>query len=422
MWQHFEKNNTPPDQREILVSFSGGKDSTVLLDLVNKVHKRIKSEIYLVPAYAFEITFPETIVFIKKIVNKYRENNPFIKELLLKKPKMSWFNILNEKGYPIYSKQVSVLLNRIKRNKSKSGITRWIFGIETVRFGFTKSRLFLLDDKLKEFPKDDSINYKYFGFTYDISNYTYSEKCCDYVKGGLKHDHRPAFIGTMAEESQLRKNSWIKHGCNIISERKKVSRPLSIFKTSDIWKYIYKNRIEINEKYGFDRNKHANSNGDVDTTKLNYKRLGCISCPYGSHIEQTDVDHKKIDKNRFEILYEQSPNLYKAQVIDNGMYKILIDMKIKIPQDKEYMKLFELRWKQINKWYEDFENNLLDVITQIENYNNYKGYDLSKKKTAKSDWIYSDDEVIQIMRNYDAKWDEKKIILELNKARMKKEN
>ena len=92
---------------EVTISFSGGKDSTVLLDLVLKVHKKIKSKIYLIPAYAIEITFPSTIKFIKDTVLKYQEKHKYLKNPLFKKPVMAWKEILLKKGYPIFSKQVS---------------------------------------------------------------------------------------------------------------------------------------------------------------------------------------------------------------------------------------------------------------------------------------------------------------------------
>ena len=68
---------------------------------------------------------------------------------------------------------------------------------------------------------------------------------------------------------------------------------------------------------------------------LKYKRLGCISCPYGCHIEQQkNKDNNK--KHRFSVLYNESINLYKAHVINTGMFKVLIDMGIEIPEDKDY--------------------------------------------------------------------------------------
>ena len=51
--------------------------------------------------------------------------------------------------------------------------------------------------------------------------------------------------------------------------------------------------------------------------------------------------------NRFEKLYKDYPNLYKSQIIANGMYKVLIDMRIEIREDKLYMSLYKKRRKQI---------------------------------------------------------------------------
>ena len=219
---------------EITVSFSGGKDSTVLLDLVMKVHKEIKCKIPIVMVYATEITFPSTIKFINDINQKYRNiYGDNLKQVQLVKPKKTWLKILSENGYPIYSKQVSTLINRVKNAKTMNNLTQWFFGINqdktsTAKFRLSKDRLFLLDDvMLNEWPKLNAKEKQYFE-RYN-EKYFFSEKCCDFIKGNLKHDKRPSFIGTMIVESELRKKSWIKSGCNIFNKNAMKSRPLSIW-------------------------------------------------------------------------------------------------------------------------------------------------------------------------------------------------
>lgn len=400
--KHCEKNNI----NEITISFSGGKDSTVLLDLVVRTHLEMKSKIKLIPIYAAEITFSSTLPFIKEVISEYQKINKCLYNLDFKLPIMPWKYILEQKGFPIYSKQFATLLNRLKRCKTHNGISKMCFGIEqTARYKISKTRLFLLDDDMM---KDHNINNEY-------KIRLFSEKCCNYVKGNVKKDKRPSFIGTMASESFMREKSWYNFGCNIFHKNKLMSRPLSIWTSENIWEYIKKNKILVNPAYNFDYN--------ANEQNLRFERLGCSACPFGSSMEEliykrkyknTDTDEWFFDNsykimNRFEKLKEYSPALYKSQIWLTGMYKVLIDMNIKIRNDLEYKKEYQKRWKIIDEWYSDknFKNNLLKVLIRIENAPNNNG------------WKYKLDEINKALINYRENPITKK---ELSKYRKKYEN
>lgn len=395
--------------KEISISFSGGKDSTVLFDLLIKVHKSIKSKIYIIPVYALEITFPSTLRFIKNTISEYKAKNKYIKDLELFAPKLPWNQILHEKGFPIFSKQISVILNRLKRTNSKTGISRWAFAmLPTSRFMISKTRLFLLDETfLRKWNEIDNLNFIHF----------FSEKCCDFVKGKLKHDSRPSFVGTLALESEFRKRSWFNHGCNLLNKHKPLSRPLSLWNEKDIWKYIKLNMLNINDAYNYNHSLGENEQ------KLHFNRLGCTSCPFGSHIEELKykrsaqyksdlkmfMDKNNISKtnnffeiildeykfpndeglwNRYEFLKEYYPTIYKVQIYSTRIYRVLIDMNITIKNDENYMVMYKQRRAQINKWYANFFENFLSILMQIESYSH------------KEEILYTADEINTALKHF----------------------
>lgn len=327
--------------KEALISFSGGKDSTVLLDLVLKTHKSMNSKIDLIPSYAMEITFPETIKFIKTTIEKYQKTYEHLKKLYFVPPKKSWKEILNRYGYPAFSKQISNNFFKITNANTKNNALLYAFGIKpSAMFKISKDRLFMLDKN-------------YVG-------YTIAEKCCDHIKGGLKHDKRPSFVGIMADESQLRKKSWIEKGCNILDETKPMSRPLSLWDSNNVWEYIKLNQIEVNQAYGYDKTQHNVNN-------LRFERLGCSACPFGIQFEEK-VKSKHFEfKNRFEKLYEYNLPLYKQQVIKTGIYIVLADMKVTIRNDLWYMDFYNERIKLRENWYKNFRNNFILLMLKLEN-------------------------------------------------------
>lgn len=359
---------------EVTISFSGGKDSTILLDLVTKVHAKINSTIKLVPLYAMEITFPETIKFIKDVVAEYRNRNEYLTHPLIVPPNMSWNKILKEKGYPIFSKAVSVQLDRTLKNKRKTQAIKYYLGVDkSTYFLIIKKRLFLLDEKFR----------KYIDVNGNIRSFYFSEKCCNHVKGNVKHDKRPSFVGVMANESKHRKNSWIQYGCNVFNRDTPKSRPLSLWNADDVWEYIKLNDIMVNPVYGY--------NGNTDN--LRFKRLGCSACPFGSQFEQQMI--KRLNgggnfQNRFEKLKDYNPQLYQSQVINTRMYVVLAYMGIEIRNDDWYMEQLKFFRKQIDDWYLDFRNNFLKLLVYIEN-----GWEWTIEEINKSLKTYKENELNQ---------------------------
>lgn len=312
-------------EKEIMISFSGGKDSCVLRHLVHQVQDemKLKRSNCLI---ATEIFHPETSRFIR--LHKQPGD-----ELLAP---IKWFDkIIKNDGFPIISKQLAQKLSHIRNTKNHSKYMRAIFGLDGNTFACLPLKyVHFLDKK--------------------FCNYKISHKCCDYIKGNVKHDKRPVFIGTTIQESRLRRNSWLKYGCIHYEDGKPdVCKPLSLMTDDDIWRYIKRYNVPISKIYN-----------------LGYNRSGCVCCGFGLSQEEELKKKGILKENRFELLYRTNKRMFDVVMNDYKMWKPLADMGItlNIP-DKKLQVKFAKRKKDVVNWYKKFDKNFNSVLDEIEKRN-----------------------------------------------------
>ena len=285
------------------VSFSGGKDSTVLLHIARSIYPNIKAVFF-----DTRLEYPEIVEFVNTIDN-----------VDILKPKKSFKEVWENSGIPVVSKENSLFIYEVENSNSQKQKDKRL-NYRGTHFCIPKKWIFFTDKEFVPYP---------------ISN-----KCCQYFKKGLsdgyvKETGKFPIVGTMANESRIRKDSWIKHSCNMFDGKKIQSRPLSIWLEDDIWAYIKKYNVEICNLY-----------------YRGHTRTGCFCCPYGAHLED-----RKTGTNRFEIMKEQHPKQYKA-LEKMGIRQVLLDMGVPIRNDEEYMKDLVDRQKQIAQWYIKVGNDI----------------------------------------------------------------
>lgn len=247
---------------QVYVSFSGGKDSTVLLDLVRKIYPDVKAVFC-----DTGLEFPEIREFVRTFDNV---------EWL--KPKMTFMQILTKYGYPMISKEQSAFINEYRHTKSDK--------LKNIRLNGNKYGLGKISKKwLKLLEADFEVN----------------DKCCDIMKKNPAKDFEKRsglkpYIGTQTQESKQRESNWIKYGCNAFDMKRPQSKPLSFWTEQDILEYIYISNLSVCSVYG----DLIKENDKLKFTKCD--RTGCVFCGFGCHLEK--------EPNRFQRLKETHPQLW----------------------------------------------------------------------------------------------------------------
>lgn len=253
---------------DIYVSFSGGKDSTVLLSLVRTMYPEVPG-VYCDTG----LEYPEIRAFVKQ------ENN-----IRIIKPDMNFKEVILKKGYPVISKEVARAVKYARKKDTKSAI--WYLK----KFNGT----------LMHHGKPSMYNMTKHKYLLDAP-FEIDAVCCDIMKKRPFHKFEKEaglmpIVGTMASESRLRKQKWIQHGCNLFDSKSPQSNPLSFWTEQDILQYLIQYDISFCSVYG----QIIEEKGKLKTTMLS--RTGCMFCMFGCHLERSP--------NRFEMMRETHPKQY----------------------------------------------------------------------------------------------------------------
>lgn len=271
---------------QVYISFSGGKDSTVLKHLVETT-----PGVYDVPAVFVDtgLEYPEVRMFATRNAD------------VVLRPEMRFDEVIEKYGYPVISKEVAKAIEDGRRNIP--------LGKETARVKQLNGTYGV--------PRKDGKPSKYdkrkWKFLLD-SPFKISDKCCRVMKKTPVHKYgketgRKPIIGIMATEGQQRLNSWLKTGCNAFDSSKPISAPMSFWTEQDVLEYIVKFNLEYAKVYGdivFDDEKYSTTGVD---------RTGCMFCMFGCHLEK--------EPNRFQRMKETHPRQYDYCMNKLGLREVL---------------------------------------------------------------------------------------------------
>lgn len=211
---------------QVYVSFSGGKDSTVLLHMVRSIYPDV-------PAVFVDtgLEYPEIRRFVKHTEN-----------VIWLKPKMNFRQVIEKYGYPVISKEIS----------------GWISDCRTGKTEKQKQRIEKISNKWKYLVN---------------APFKISDKCCLVMKKQPAKQFESEtglhpMIGNMAEESVRRTRNYLKIGCNAFEAKRPLSRPLSFWTENDIWQYLKQFNVPYSKVYD-----------------MGEKRTGCMFCMFGVHLE-----------------------------------------------------------------------------------------------------------------------------------------
>lgn len=293
--KYYEKTNG-----NLFVSFSGGKDSTVLLHIARSIYPDIKA--------VFSNTTNEDkdiIRFVKGI-----ENVEWVV------PKKNFKYVIKEYGFPLISKEVAKRISQYRYTDNEMKKNKLKFGDEKGQYSIPKKWHALLEEP------------------FDIT-----AKCCDILKKqplndwSAKNGDKVPMIGLMADESLLRKQLAL-YGEE--SDTKCYPFLRTGWCEEDIWDYADHFGIRFADCY------YDQTLPDGRVIKAQ-KRTGCIFCGFGVQFDQGQ---------RFDNQFIKNPKRYEKMMSleNNGVtFRDAIEKVLNLENNKNEIKLKRVSKEELEK-------------------------------------------------------------------------
>lgn len=303
-------------EKNVYISFSGGKDSRVLLHIVREVcgYKNVKA-VFL----DTWLEYPEVRAFAKSFDN-----------VITIKPEKSMKQIVTDCGWNFPSKDIAELIEALRKPNPPKWAVNKINGL----------------DKNGNYSEYRQM-YKKWKILVD-SPFKISRKCCLEMKEKPvikmeKETGMHPIVALMADESATREAAYLKTGCNtfdkkqifnpetgefeLVGSDRPISKPMGFWTENDVLQYIYENKLSIAAPYGeivetdqingqmnlFDVGCVKNCNGCKFRT-TGEQRTGCCFCPVGCHLDGFA---------KFKRLKNTQPKLYEYCMDELGEREVL---------------------------------------------------------------------------------------------------
>ena len=262
---------------DVYLSFSGGKDSTVLKHIIDNMGLNIPS-VFINTG----LEYPE--------IRAFAMSQDGVTAL---QPKMRFDEVIKQYGYPVISKEVSKNVYYARRGGEENVHYKKLQGTHTYK------------------GKISPFNTAKYQFLYDAP-FKIAPHCCAVMKKSPAHQYehqtgRKPITAMMAEESRQRETSWIRTGCNSFDSERPMSKPMSFWTEQDVLRYIkekevpycsavYGDIVESTDQISFYQD-------DVPLKTTGMARTGCMFCMFGCHLEK--------EPNRFQKMKKTHPRQYE---------------------------------------------------------------------------------------------------------------
>lgn len=305
---------------DIVICFSGGKDSALILDMYCEIISKLYHDIAKHPIkVAYANTTNETLSmqkYVKDFINYLESKYQVLIQFDEVRPAKgdNIISVMKREGLPFISKNVASTLRKVRKSMDENNVT--YDDIKNLHKATVQCR-----DSLREMGLNDTTVMALTGWSCKRNDFgtafvlpiqwmpllqikevtgcdiKFSEKCCHYLKKEpiSRLNYPNVMTGEQAVESRNREYAWMKQGCNYkLPDGSIKSKPLGAVSLDAVLYALHYRKTPLSPDYG--EIQYCDGTNCYKCSKS--QRTGCALCGFG-------IKH---DPLRFIRLQETEPS------------------------------------------------------------------------------------------------------------------